>query len=213
MIQGVDISRYQSDYQPRPQDAFVIVKATEGRTSANPYHDAQVDRCRRAGKIIGHYHWMWPGNVEAQLDWFTAKARLRVGDIIALDWENDPFNDNGQQVPKADMEAWCRAAKARFPDNRVLIYTFPRYGPFVATKGNFYQADGLWIADYRDSSRERGAPQDIFGLDWLIWQYTDDPFDHNRARFDSPAAMRAWANFDQDDLGFDPAEVWKAPIP
>jgi hypothetical protein len=192
-VQGVDISRYQPDYQPRAEDHFVIIKATEGRTSRNLLHDDQVARCRAAGKIIGHYHWLWPGNIEGQLDWFATHAKVQPGDIIALDWENPAPN----LVPKADMESWLRAAVLRWPENRVIVYTFPCYAPFQAAKGVLYRASGLWIADYRERSAQLGVPHacdgQLLALPWLIWQYTSKPFDHNRAQFATPAEMLAWA--------------------
>ncbi|WP_428815144.1 GH25 family lysozyme [Streptomyces albus] len=51
-----------------------------------------------------------------------------------------------------------------------------------------FAGDGLWIAQYN------GRPGDpSIQAPWLIHQYTSTPIDTNLARFDSRAAMRAWA--------------------
>ena len=185
---GVDLHPvYQKDYRPRSRDHFVIVKASEGSTkSYGSARDEMVKRSRDAGQIIGHYHWLHPGNISNQLDNFADHAHVRAGDLICCDWENV-----NPSVPARDMEAWVRAAEKRFPHNRVLVYTFPYYAPFRATQGKVYLGNGgLWIADYRSG----GTPRDIFGLPWTMHQYTDDPFDHDRAQFDSVHALEAWAD-------------------
>jgi hypothetical protein len=179
-LHGVDISQYQKDtYRPSEADAFAFVKATEGHTVRNPHHDEQVTRLRAAGLVVGHYHWIWPGDLPAQVDYFAEHANVRAGDIVALDWENpDPV------VPNSDKDAMLRLLQQRFPDNRVILYTYTGYWRHHDTSG--FVGDGLWIAHY-------GVAKPGITSPYLFWQYTSVPWDQNWAYFDSRAALRSWA--------------------
>jgi hypothetical protein len=199
VITGVDISKYQPTFAPRAKDSFVVVKASEGSTVRNAYHDTQVARARAAGKICGHYHWLHRGNIADQVANFAREAKVQQGDIIALDWE-----EPSPLVPVADEVAWVKAARVRFPNNRIVVYTYPYYQPFRDGYRQADWADGLWIADYRTGT----TPRDIFNLPWVIHQYTTNSgtLDENRARFDTQAAMQAWAR------GLEEGAI-KAPYP
>jgi len=183
MISGTDISTYQPTYKPVKGDAFIFVKATEGSTWKSNTHDAQVAAARKAGKVVGHYHWIWPGNIDRQIEWFAKNAKVQPGDVIIVDWENSAKNG---LVSVKDKDAMLKGLKKKFPKNRVLLYTYTFYGPFAKVNQKTYVADGLWIADYRTS-----VPK----VDWLFWQYTDKPIDKNHAQFKDVEALKTWAAF------------------
>jgi hypothetical protein len=184
-VLGVDISEWQPNWTPEPATSFVMVKASKGSASGNPLHDAQVAKARP--RIVGHYHWLYPLAISPladQLANFAARAKPTPGDPLAIDWENPATQG---LVPIADLEAFTRAVMAKFPQNRVIVYTYPFYEPFHASGGHVFLGHGLWIADYRSS-----APADIFNLPWVMHQYTDKPYDHDRANFAGVADMVKW---------------------
>ncbi|CAM5725409.1 Hydrolase OS=Streptomyces fumanus OX=67302 GN=GCM10018772_54250 PE=3 SV=1 [Streptomyces fumanus] len=86
MLRGIDVSAYQSATYSTDGLSFVFIKATEGRTWVNSKLSAQTKRARDAGLVVGFYHFLWPGNLTAQAEYFVAKAPDRPGDILAR-WE------------------------------------------------------------------------------------------------------------------------------
>lgn len=183
MIKGIDVSAYQSsDYATSGYD-FVIVKATEGRTYINPKQSAQAARARGAGLVLGFYHFLWPGNIAAQAAYFVEKCASRPGDILACDWEH---TSSGTAATSAEKDAFMKEVKRLRPDHKVILYCNVDF--WVNRDTSSYAADGLWIAQYN------GRPGDpSVRAKWLIHQYTSSPLDINVARFDTRAAMRAWA--------------------
>lgn len=183
-LHGVDISGDDADtYRPRSEDVFVFVKATEGHTVHNPYHDEQVERSRRAGQVVGHYHWIWPGDLDAQLAYFANYAKVQPGDLVALDWENPR-----PPVPGTEKDAFLRLLKKTYPNNRVLLYCSPSYWREHNTTG--YVADGLWIAHWDVPKPKIDAP-------YLFWQYATKPWDQDWGYFDDANALRRWALGDE----------------
>ncbi|MER5376572.1 glycoside hydrolase family 25 protein [Streptomyces sp. NPDC002553] len=182
MLRGIDVSAYQSSDYRTDGLSFVFVKATEGRTYVNPKLAAQTKTAREAGLVVGFYHFLWPGNLTEQAEYFVAKAPDRPGDILAVDWET---TGGGTYATNAEKDSFIRKVKALRPDNRVILYCNRHFWLNVDTTS--YAGDGLWIADYGTAGKPRiEAP-------WRFHQYTDDPVDTNVARFADRAALREWA--------------------
>jgi hypothetical protein len=105
---------------------------------------------------------------------------VQAGDVIALDWEQT-------EVTAAARDEWLRAAKARFPHNKVILYCNVDY--WTSRDSEHYAADGLWIADYSAApGKPRVSP-------WVFHQYSSaNGMDHSVANFTSKAALATWAN-------------------
>ncbi|WP_171167528.1 GH25 family lysozyme [Streptomyces sp. I05A-00742] len=181
-IKGIDISSYQSAAYSTSGLDFVLVKATEGRSYVNPRMADQAARARRAGLVLGFYHFLHPGNLDEQAAFFVERCDSAEGDILAVDWEST----GGGVASCAEKDAFLRKVKALRPGHRVILYCNRDFWLNRDTSG--YAGDGLWIAAYGAGA---GAPG--VRADWLIHQYTDDPVDTNVARFSSRDAMRDWA--------------------
>ncbi|OEU96511.1 GH25 family lysozyme [Streptomyces oceani] len=181
MLHGVDVSSHQSSYDPSGLD-FVIVKATEGRSYVNPRMADQAKAARDEGCVVGFYHFLWPGNIEAQAEYFIAKAVEDPGDLLAADWEQ---NSQGTHPSNAEKDRFIREVKRLRPNHQVLLYC-NRYF-WLNHDTTSYAGDGLWIADYVS----RGEPR--IQADWRLHQYTDQPLDKNVADFSSRQALRDWA--------------------
>ena len=182
MLRGIDVSSYQSSSYDTTGLSFVFVKATEGRTYTNPKLAAQTRTAREAGLVVGFYHFLWPGNLTAQAEYFVAKAPERAGDILAVDWET---TGEGTHATNAEKDRFLRTLKRLRPDHRVILYCNRHF--WLSVDSTSYAADGLWIADYVTAGKPRIKAK------WRFHQYTDNPIDKNVADFTSKAALKSWA--------------------
>jgi GH25 family lysozyme M1 (1,4-beta-N-acetylmuramidase) len=182
MLRGIDVSAYQSSAYDTDGLSFVFIKATEGRSYVNPKLTAQTKTARDAGCMVGFYHFLWPGNIEAQAEYFVAKAPEKAGDVLAVDWET---TGDGTHASSAEKDRFIRQVKQLRPNNRVVLYASRNFWLTIDTTS--YAGDGLWIADYVTAGKPRiKAP-------WRFHQYTSDPVDKDVANFTSMAALLAWA--------------------
>ncbi|WP_416978250.1 glycoside hydrolase family 25 protein, partial [Streptomyces sp. T028] len=179
MLHGIDVSSHQDDTPDVSGQKFVFVKATEGVSYVNPERDSQLATARKAGLVVGHYHFARPGDMQAQAKYFVSKADIRDGDLLAVDWE-----DSG--VSSAQKDALLKAVKKLRPDHRVILYCNRDY--WLNRDTTSYCEDGLWIADY---NHEAGSP--AIEHPWTFHQYTDRPVDKSVARFATVADLRTWA--------------------
>ncbi|WEV25220.1 glycoside hydrolase family 25 protein [Streptomyces sp. 71268] len=182
MLRGIDVSSHQSSDFSTEGLSFVFVKATEGRSYINPKQSAQASRARNAGCVVGFYHFLWPGNLTAQAEYFVEKCASRKGDLLAVDWEN---TSEGTRASNAEKDRFIREVKRLRPDHRVLLYCNRTF--WLNHDTTSYAGDGLWIADYVTAGKPRIKAK------WRIHQYTDRPLDKDVADFGSEAALRDWA--------------------
>ncbi|UNO39841.1 glycoside hydrolase family 25 protein [Streptomyces sp. MST-110588] len=181
MLHGVDISSHNTTYSAEGLD-FVFIKATEGRSYINPHQKSQADKARKAGCVIGFYHFLWPGHITAQAEYFVGKCASEEGDLLAADWER---TSAGTHASSAQKDEFIREVKRLRPSHRVLLYCNRDF--WVHQDTSSYAGDGLWIADYVAAGHPRvKAP-------WRLHQYTNQPVDKNVADFEDKAALKKWA--------------------
>lgn len=183
MLRGIDVSAYQSSAYGTDGLSFVFIKATEGRSYVNPKLAAQTKHGRDAGLVVGFYHFLWPGDLTAQAEYFLSKTPERAGDILAVDWET---TGEGTHASNAEKDRFLRTLKQLRPHNRVVLYCSRNFWLNVDTTS--YAGDGLWIADYVTAGKPR------IKAAWRFHQYTDEPVDKDVAAFSSTAALREWAD-------------------
>lgn len=190
MIYGIDISNFQSAALPTTSDGhavdFVFVKATEGHTVTNARHPAQVAAGRAAEAVVGHYHFLWPGNIAAQAAYFVSHCDLKPGEVLGVDWETTEAHT---YASNAEKDAFVAAVKKLVPGHKVGLYCnldFWKHHDSTSDCGDF-----LWIAD---PDRPAGDPDVVHP--WTVHQYSDrNGLDRNVATFASRAAMKAWAGY------------------
>ncbi|MET9292324.1 GH25 family lysozyme [Streptomyces sp. NPDC003077] len=181
MLHGVDISSHQRSYSTDGVD-FVIIKATEGRSYTNPLQVEQAKKARKAGCVVGFYHFLWPGNIAAQAKYFVDKCGSEEGDLLAADWER---TSSGTYASSAQKDEFLHEVKKLRPSHRVLLYCNRDF--WINHDTSSYAGDGLWVADYVKAGHPRIKAK------WVIHQYTDHPLDKNVADFEDRAAMKEWA--------------------
>ncbi|MFE0104747.1 glycoside hydrolase family 25 protein [Streptomyces sp. NPDC059009] len=181
MIRGIDVSSYQSSFNTDGL-SFVFIKATEGRSYVNPRLTAQTKLARDGGCVVGFYHFLWPGNIAAQAEYFVKKAPEKEGDLLAVDWET---TGDHTRASNAEKDRFIREVKRLRPDHRVMLYCNRDF--WLNHDTTSYAGDGLWIADYVTAGKPRIKAK------WTIHQYTSTPLDKDVAAFDDEDALRDWA--------------------
>lgn len=182
MLHGIDVSAFQSPSYDTSGLSFVFVKATEGRSYTNPRLETQVRTARRAGLVVGHYHFLWPGRIRSQARHFLSEIPGKAGDILAVDWEETA---DGSRASDADKDRFIRRLKKSRPHSRVVLYTNRDF--WLNADSTSYSGDGLWIADYVTAGKPR------IKSDWLFHQYTSHPHDKNVTSFKDKDALRHWS--------------------
>ncbi|GAA0467465.1 glycoside hydrolase family 25 protein [Streptomyces stramineus] len=181
MIHGIDVSSHQRKNYPIGGSDFVFVKVSEGTSYTNPKWMAQRDRAERKGLVVGFYHYVTPGSMAAQVDYFLGEAQPRAGHMLALDWE-DPG------VSCKDKDRWIAEARSAAPGHRVVLYCNRDYWLHRDTTSR--AGDGLWIAD-----PDHPAGHPAIEHPWTFHQYSSaDGLDRNVGRFVDRAALSAWAS-------------------
>ncbi|MER5547520.1 glycoside hydrolase family 25 protein [Streptomyces sp. CG4] len=183
MLRGIDVSAFQSSSYDTSGLSFAFIKATEGHSYVNPHAGAQAKTGRDAGLVVGFYHFLWPGSLTAQAEYFVTKAPSRAGDILAVDWET---TGDGTRASTSEKDTFLRKVKALRPGHRVILYTNRDF--WLNVDDTSYAGDGLWIADYVTAGKPRIKAK------WRFHQYTSTPHDENVADFASKAALQQWAH-------------------
>lgn len=162
MLNGIDVSSWQGDIQVQNMDLdFVIVKTTGGGGSGfgyiNPFADRVYQRAKKAGKLLGFYHYVHEAGLQGtaieEADYFVKHSKSYFGEAIPiLDWESDNKHD----------VAWAKAFLDRVYQEtgvRPLFYTYTgvvnSYDFSSIAKANY----GLWIANYGTNAVTQGFKQ------------------------------------------------------
>lgn len=184
MVKGVDVASYQSTTYSTAGLDFVIVKATQSTNYVNPKMSAQAERARKAGLVVGYYHFLVKGHPKEQAAYFVAKAGERAGDILACDWEN---NTDGTSASNAEKDTFIREVKRLRPQCRVVLYCNRSFWTTHDTTS--YAGDGLWIADPNNPAGKPNVKHP-----WTFHQYSiSGGMDRNVGNFADRAALKKWA--------------------
>lgn len=144
-MNGIDVASYQTGLDPaRVPCDFLIVKATEGTGYVNPDCDRMWQAAKKAGKLLGHYHYCTGVGARAEAEYFYAHTKGYTGQSVpCIDWEsggNGAWGNMGylKELVKRYIE---------LTGVRPIIYVqASEYAPVsqVARELNC----GLWIAQY-----------------------------------------------------------------
>ena len=195
-LYGYDFSRYQNNVVSDKD--FAIMKATEGMGYVDPTCDAKYQMNKKAGKLLGTYHYARPdlnkGTQGAinEANFYVNNIRGYVGEsILVLDWEQPGTTG---QVDWA--KAWLDEVY-RLTGVRPLIYM----SASVVNANNWAciaNDYGLWIAGYPAAYNVSDPPVPTPAAMpyktgawafWAIWQYSSGlgKLDHDIANMDATA--------------------------
>ena len=199
-MNGIDVSSWQAgiDISKVPAD-FVIVKATQGVTYVNPKGDAQYQSAKRAGRLLGVYHYIDGSDPVAQANYFTTHCKNYIGEaLIALDWESE-------QNPRwGDVNFLERVVTAFIEKTKVRPVIYTMASAYAAVKAVADRNNcALWIAQYAsmDPTGYQSHPWNEGAYSCAIRQYSSNgrlpgyggPLDLNIAYMDS-SAWKRYAN-------------------
>lgn len=145
MLNGIDISGWQSGIDVASVDAdFVIVKATGGTSFVNPDFRRQIDQAIASGKLVGCYHFAGdnnPGSWEEEAAHFLSTVADYVGRaVMVLDWEAD-----ATEWPVSWAENWLQ----RVADSTGSTPWFYSYSSYINSHDcSSIARFPLWIAAY-----------------------------------------------------------------
>jgi GH25 family lysozyme M1 (1,4-beta-N-acetylmuramidase) len=181
VLEGLDVSQWQGTIDwsgvAYAGKAFVIMKASEGQTFADPKYAANHAGARAYGIRVGAYHFAAPdtspNDAIIEADSFVQKMAILPGDLNpALDLEQTGG------LNTADLQAWVGAwlnevyAKLGM---RPMIYTSPSFWSSHMGNTSLFAVQGytvLWIAHWFVSAPTVPA-SNWGGHGWTFWQYTD----------------------------------------
>lgn len=181
-VTGVDVAQYQHPNGTAinwagvaQTEEFAFVKATEGLTGNydNPWFGRDFDGAKKAGLVVGTYHFADPGFPlvddavgEARHYWSVIRTRQVAGVLPpALDIEE------GHELSQAQLRTWVSSFLAeikRVSGRTPIVYTGPSFwNTELGTTA--HAGNPLWIAHYTTA----GSPTLPGGwTSWKFWQYT-----------------------------------------
>ena len=145
-MNGIDVSSWQAgiDLAKVPAD-FVIVKTTQGNWYVSPNADSQYQSAKKAGRLLGIYHYIdGRGGAAGEVDFFIKNCKNYLHEaLIAVDWEAE---DNAQWGNEAYLEEVVRLIKQKTGVTPLIYSMQSRNGQVKAVADR--QNAGLWIAQY-----------------------------------------------------------------
>lgn len=175
-LNGIDISNYQAGIDLAKVKAdFVIVKATESMGYFSPSFNAQISGARKAGKLLGIYHFMDGSDPVKQADFFLKKIGSNVNDaVLFLDFEGSGLN-NANGIAKA--KKWLDYVTSK-TGKKPMLYTSLSWENALDFSPIAKADYGFWIAQYNNYNKVNGyQPRDLYGSlkrvkGMAIFQYT-----------------------------------------
>jgi GH25 family lysozyme M1 (1,4-beta-N-acetylmuramidase) len=209
---GVDVSRYESDFNPDNAIPglidFGITKATEGINYVDPYFEQLYIQISKLS-VNGTYHYIRSGiSGIDQAKFFLNTIAGKSFDILAIDFERigNVMSDSFVKI-LYDCINYIYYAK---PECKVILYTNPDlydtiiYPASIRLWGkDVFTTWDLWIAQYYYVVNPDGEPYIKNRKDWKIWQFSaaGTPAEHGTSSYvdidvfnGTKTQMFAWLN-------------------
>lgn len=148
-MNGIDVSNWQAgiNLAAVPAD-FVIMKATQGTNYISPDCDRQYQQAKKAGRLLGVYHYVAGGNAIAEADYFVNNIKGYIGEaILVLDWESEQNHAWGNYEYLKQVARRVKERTGVIP----IIYSMAGIYNGISAVAKELNA-GLWIAQYADNN-------------------------------------------------------------
>lgn len=156
----------------------IMVKATQGTSYVNPYCDIDYQAAKKAGKLLGIYHYLSGGNPEVEARCFYRNVKGYIGEAVtAADWESGQNSSWGNRNYVRRFVDEFHRLSGVWP----LIYV---QASALSQVANCAKNCGLWVASYPSMNwkswtvpnmRVNTSPWQTY----TIWQFTGDNMDRN----------------------------------
>jgi GH25 family lysozyme M1 (1,4-beta-N-acetylmuramidase) len=181
-LTGIDVSSWQGQIDwSKVAGAgikFVIAKASEGTTYADPTYGTNKSGAAANGIAFTAYHFARPTSsttdAVSQADYFLNNAKLSAGNLIpALDLE--VTGGLSTSALQSWTWAWVKEVFARL-GVKPMIYTSPNFWQtYMGNTTAFADAgyDTLWIAHWTSATSPSVPANNWGGHGWTFWQWSD----------------------------------------
>ncbi|QNQ83743.1 glycoside hydrolase family 25 [Lactobacillus sp. PV037] len=184
MLKMVDVySDSPRSFATQSGTDITMVKATQGTGYVNPYCDVDYQAAKKAGKLLGIYHYCSGGNPEAEAEYFYKNTKNYVGEAVpAVDWEEGQNASWGNTSYVKRFVTRYHELSGVYP----LIYVQESGIWQVANCSNLC---GLWVAKYPSMNWKSWTIPNMavntspWGT-YTIWQFTGDNMDRNIVNLD-----------------------------
>ncbi len=143
----------------------VIHKVTEGTGFLDKTYAKRELDARAAGLGWAAYHFLKPGNIEAQMRWFIQNVSpVPAGMQLVIDYE-DP------KCTLDELRAAVKSIRAQVKNAQVVIYGGSLLKEQLGnTKDDLLGSCALWLAQYTAGTPT--WPKATWPV-WTLWQYSD----------------------------------------
>ncbi len=168
---GIDISRHQGrihwDVLKANKDiGFIYIKASEGKTKADPMFKTNAKKAHEAGFQVGAYHFLHKKSTgTAQFEFFRrATAGCHMDLIPVVDVEDDGMRGMGRAAIQTILRDFLMAAKAHYGKSPMIYCNEAFYNKYLSPEFDSYY---LFIASYNHKPVLKGKPH------YDIWQFSE----------------------------------------
>ena len=167
---GIDISHYQGNINwakvktTKHPIKYIIIRASMGTNAIDTKYERNIKNARKAGYIIGAYHYFRPNEDAAlQFENFKKTVELCDGDLPpVLDIEVQSGNGNAHLVK--EVQKWLSLAEAYY-GVKPILYTGKTF--YLNNLKDHIEGYPLWIAAYSGKNR-------VTGIDWKFHQFSEE---------------------------------------
>ncbi len=165
MLNGIDISHYQTTTPNLTNEDFVFVKTTDG-LNKDPMYDMHVSNVLKAEKVLGDYAFGYDLSPTFSAEQQAAAFLLfRTTELLALDLENS-------KIPMTNTQGAAFIAYVHAKGHKIGLYHsdsgFPNLGQ-----------DWNWVANYSVKPTRK----------WTFWQSSGGPLDQDVFNGDMTALL------------------------
>jgi GH25 family lysozyme M1 (1,4-beta-N-acetylmuramidase) len=165
----VDLSHYQSGFNMQQfKDSGglgVICKATEGTSYSDDDYPTFRKQALAAGLAFASYHFLRPGNMISQANFFLGYAQPENGERVVADWEDASVSVN-------DVVTFLQEIQRQNSSLQLTVYGSNVLEENVGTNQWLTDNTSLWTAAYNNSTSPGSYPTQVWA-NWSLWQYTD----------------------------------------
>ena len=165
----IDISHYENpiDFAKVAADGIVaiIAKATQGATWIDPAYADFKRAAARHNFLWGSYHFSTGADVNAQADHYISTVRLTDGELVCLDFEENPTGSSMSLKQARDFVSLMKERIGRYP---VLYGGAWLKEQLHGKRDEVLSRCPLWVSQY--------STKPILPPGWTkyaLWQYTD----------------------------------------
>ncbi|MBD5431894.1 MAG: glycoside hydrolase family 25 [Lactobacillus sp.] len=179
MLKMVDVySGSPRSFATQTGTDITMVKATQGTGYVNPYCDIDYQAAKKAGKLLGIYHYCGGGSATAEAKYFYKNIKGYIGEAVpAVDWESYQNSSWGDKTYVRAFVDEFHKLSGVWP----LIYV---QQSALAQVANCAKDCGLWVAWYASMDwKSWTLPNAGFSVNpwatYTAWQFTGGDMDRS----------------------------------